>query len=141
MFSQIKPCHAEWYWGTWPTPARENIFLYPALFIQFLQAETHAGTECPCEVAGAGLDICPHMVLAVEAGQVNLGSGQSYTNIRTCSVFTAPSLSCVGTTSCVATGVEHLYPGPVPGGRTVRVDDHCVDLQLLQAGGGFAPVE
>ena len=84
MFSQIKPCHAEWYWGTWPTPARENIFLYPALFIQFLQAETHAGTECPCEVAGAGLDIRPHMVLAVEAGQVNLGSGQSYTNIRTC---------------------------------------------------------
>jgi hypothetical protein len=81
------------------------------------------------------------MVLAVEAGQVNLWSGQSFKIFRTCSVLTAPSLSCVGTTSCVATGVEHLYPGPVPGGRTIREDIHYVYLQLLQAGGGFAPVE
>ena len=33
--------------------------------------EAHAGAECPGQEAGAGLGVGPHVVLAVDAGQVH----------------------------------------------------------------------
>ena len=58
-------------------------------YLFVLQAETEANTECPCEVAVAGLDVGSDMMLTVNTGEIDLGLKVNFNSIKDLQALTS----------------------------------------------------
>ena len=96
MLGHIKTCQVEWYGGARPTPGTENIFPYLALIRHHAYKPTLMQTQSAHDKV-LGLVLIFVLTWCWQCMQVR---------------STGAELSCVGTTSCVATGGGDLCAGP-----------------------------
>ena len=97
MLCLVQPCHAEWYGGAWQTPGTENIYSYLTLLTRSAYKPTDMQTQSAHERV-LGLVLIFVLTWCWQCTQVR---------------STGAELSCVGTTSCVATRGGDLCEGPI----------------------------